>query len=248
MFELKLNDAQTFKKCIKTLNTLINEGQFQINENGMKLRAMDPSQIAMVDFEMPKTAFDEFNTEEQTNIGINLNDLNDRTKRSRADDSLTLKLTDSKSRIKLNFQGKIQREFDQPLLDLSEKTREEPNVQYNTEVKINGATLKENLKDANLVSSHVVFKTTPKEFTVKAEGDKGTVNIPIKKDDDVILDYNVDGEQRAMFPIEYLNDLLTGATSSSIVTINLKSDAPLKLRYGIGDATFTYYLAPRVEE
>lgn len=32
MFDIKLNDAQTFKKCIKTLNTLIDEGQFHIDK------------------------------------------------------------------------------------------------------------------------------------------------------------------------------------------------------------------------
>ncbi len=248
MFEAKLEDAQTLKKCVKTLNTLINEGQFQVNDQGINLKAMDPSQIAMVNFELPKSSFSDFDASEETTIGLNLDDLNDRTKRSRSEDSIEMSLANSGSRLKMVFKGKVEREFDQPLLDLSGSNATEPSIDYGTEIKINGGNLKENLKDANLISSHVVFKATPEEFVIEAEGDKGNVNISIGKDDDVILDYKVDKEERAMFPIEYLNDLLTGANSSSIVTLNLKADKPLKLRYGIDDATFTYYLAPRVEE
>ncbi len=248
MFTLELENARNFKKCIKALNTLVNEGQFKIDEEGIQLKAMDPSQIAMVNFQLPKSAFSEFEVPEENMIGLNFDDLNDRTKRSRPEDSLELTLANSGSRLKLKFQGKIKREFDQPLLDLSKGTADEPSIDYGTEVKLNGSTLKENLKDANLVSSHVNLKATSEEFIIEAKGDNGNLHTTIGKDDDPILDYKVDSEEKAMFPIDYLNNILAGATSSSIVTMNLKKDAPLKLRYGIGDATLTYYLAPRVEE
>ena len=50
MFELSLDSAKTFKDCIDAIATLIDEGHFEIGADGMKLRAMDPSQVAMVDF------------------------------------------------------------------------------------------------------------------------------------------------------------------------------------------------------
>ena len=247
MFDITLENAQNFKKCMNTLNTLIDEGKFKIDEQGVKLKAMDPSQIAMVSFQLPKQAFEEFEVEEDE-IQLNLNDLNDRTKRARSSDSLNLKLDESGSRLKINFQGKIEREFDLPLLNLSEEGVNEPSVKFDNELKINGSTLKEILKDADLVASHVTLKATPEGLQIKAEGDKGNLETSINKEEDIILDYNVEEEQKAIFPIEYLKDLLAGATSKSIVTINLKTNNPLKMKYGIGEATLTYYLAPRVEE
>jgi len=247
MFNITLENAQNFKKCINTLNTLIDEGKFKISEGGMDLKAMDPSQIAMVNFQLPKQAFEEFNTEEDE-IQVNLNDLNDRTKTARSSDILSLELDESSSRLKMKFQGKVEREFDLPLLNLSEEGVNEPSVDFDTEVKINGSTLKDILKDADLVASHVKLKVTPENFQVTAEGDKGNLETKINKEEDIILDYDVEQEQKAIFPIEYLKDLLAGATSKSIVTLNLKTNNPLKLRYGIGEATLTYYLAPRVEE
>ena len=248
MFKVKLENAGTFKRCIDALNTLIDEGKFIINEKGMTLTAMSPSQIAMVDFKIPKTAFSEYDVDGENEVGINLNDLNDRTRRSRSGDSLEISLGESDSRLKLVFKGKIKRTFDLPLLDLTEDTPNEPAVDFNSELKINGTIFKENLKDANLVSSHVVLKLAPQKFEIKAKGDKGTLHTEIDKEDDVILDYKSNEEQRAMFPLEYMNNLLTGVSSDSIVTLNLKNDAPLKLKYGIGNTTLTYYLAPRVEE
>ncbi len=247
MFKIQLENAQNFKKCVNTLNTLIDEGKFKINEEGIRLRAMDPSQIAMVSFYMPKQAFREFEVEEDE-IQLNLNDLNDRTKTARSSDSLNLELDESSSRLKIDFQGKVEREFDLPLLNLSENGVNEPSIDFDTEIKINGSTLKDILSDANLVASHVKIISKSDELEVKAEGDKGNLKTTISKDEDVILDYDVNEEQTAIFPIEYLKDLLVGATSKSIVTLNLKTNNPLKLKYGIGEATLTYYLAPRVEE
>lgn len=247
MFNIKLENAQNFKKCVNTLNTLIDEGKFKINDEGINLRSMDPSQIAMVNFYLPKQSFKEFEVEDDE-IQLNLNDLNDRTKTARSSDSLNLKLDDSGSRLNMKFQGKVEREFDLPLLNLSENGVNEPSIDFDTEIKMNGSTLKDILSDANLVASHVKLKAKPGKLEIKAEGDKGNLKTTISKEEDVILDYDVNEEQIAIFPIEYLKDLLVGATSKSVVTLNLKTNNPLKLKYGVGEATLTYYLAPRVEE
>ena len=247
MFELKIDDAKSFKDSIDAIATLIDESEFDVNEKGIFLRAMDPSQIAMVDFQMPKESFEKFDVPEQTKIGLNLDDLARIMSRVRPSENLTLKLDSTGSRLELIFKGKTTRKFNLPLLDIGSTTPKTPSIEFDARIKLNGNVLKEGLKDASLVSSHVVLDATEKGFEIKAHGDKGDVTIEALKGQDILLEHTVNSEAKAMFPLEYLNDLLKSADASSIVEINLGTDKPLKLQYEIGAATLTYFLAPRIE-
>ncbi len=58
MFKLRITDAKLLRDMITVISTLVDEATFNINSEGIKLRAMDPSRVAMIDFEWPKTIFD----------------------------------------------------------------------------------------------------------------------------------------------------------------------------------------------
>ncbi|MCD6523031.1 MAG: proliferating cell nuclear antigen (pcna) [Candidatus Diapherotrites archaeon] len=246
MFEITLPSAKMFKSCVDAIVILIDEGEIEIGEEGLKLRAMDPSQIAMVDFELPKSAFEKYEVK-PTRIGLNLDDLAKVMARARPDEKLTMKLDESKARLVLLFKGKATRRFVIPLLDIGGTMPKKPQIEFESVVKFNGNFFKEALKDAQLVSSHVVLRTDPDAFIIEARGDKGEVTIRAEKNSDQIFDYDVKSNARAMFPLEYLNDLLKNADANTNVELSLRTDAPLRLEYKVGDASITYYLAPRIE-
>ena len=247
MFEVTFANAKIFNDCVNSLVTLIDEGEFVLNEEGLKLRAMDPSQIAMVDFVFPKTAFDKFSVPSETKLGVNLDDLGGVTSRFRPGETLTLKTDKSGSRLELVFKGKGTRRFTLPLLDVSSVTPKQPKIEFDSKIKINGSVLKDSLRDAALLSAHVTLRTDKDGFIIESRGDKGEVLIETRKDEDTLLDFSVKTDSRAMYTLEYLNDLVTAASSDAVVTLDLKTDAPLRLQYPIGEATVTYYLAPRIE-
>ncbi len=242
--EITFKSAKEFQKCISAISALIDEGEFFLTAEGLKLRAMDPSQIAMVDFFYPKEAFETYSGEDET-FGVNMADFEKIMKRAKADEKLTLKTDDG--RLVIIFKGKTMRKFVLPLLDLGGTLPKEPNIPFDATVGVYSNFLKDSLKDASIVSSHVVFKATPEAFYIEARGDKGEVNIVAEKSQDIIAELNVSQEARAMFPLGYLNDLVSSAESSSIVEIKLKTDAPLKMSYRIGEGRVNYYVAPRIE-
>ncbi|MCD4739814.1 proliferating cell nuclear antigen (pcna) [archaeon] len=247
MFEVTFTDATVFKKCIDAISTLIDEGEFVANDQGLSLRAMDPSQIAMVDFQLPKTAFESYSSN-TTKLGVNMEDFATVMSRVRAGERMEMKLDESKSRLILTFRGHSRRRFVVPLLDLESNTPKEPQIEFESIAKLNGTFLKESLKDTQLVSSHVILNAQPDAFIVQAQGDKGGVNIKTEKGSKQIIEYTVNKEARAMFPLDYLNDLLKNVDSTTNVLLSLCMNAPLQLKYDIGDAHITYYLAPRIEE
>ena len=60
-----------------------------------------------------------------------------------------------------------------------------------------------------------------------------------------ITEKEVKKEATAMFSIEYLQNILKGATPESDIELNIKTNAPLKVRYKISNALLEFFLAPR---
>ena len=241
MFKGIISDTKSWKNSIDAIAVLIDEGTLQINEDGLKLRAMDPSQIAMIDFELPSSGFEQYEVDKPTQIGIDFSELNKITRRIKAEDRLELSLDTGLNMI---FKGKTTRKFNLPIIDSTTAPAKEPSISFCAEVKISAEVIREALKDAELVSNHVAMYMND-GFSIKAEGDTGSVNINFSEEN--ILSMDVSKKANAVFSLDYLNYLLKAANSSSIIVLKMLTDAPLRLEYVIGDGKVVYYLAPRIE-
>ncbi len=72
MFKASISDARLWKNLLAAISTLIEEADFNATPEGIKLRSMDPSHVAMVDFEWQKTAFEEAAHEDQDQHRLNV--------------------------------------------------------------------------------------------------------------------------------------------------------------------------------
>ena len=110
-----------------------------------------------------------------------------------------------------------------------------------------GGTFKEMLKDAGLLSSHVILSTDADKFILEAKGDSGDLHIESTKSSPNVAELTINAKSRAMFPFEYLDNITKACPDDSIIEVNLKTDCPVKIAYSVGQAKLAYYLAPRVE-
>jgi proliferating cell nuclear antigen len=175
MFHAVISDTKAWKNSIEAVAALIDEGTLQIDEKGIKLRAMDLSQIALVDLELPASIFEDYKVEKAVNIGVDFAELSKIIKRLRTDDRIEL------TRFKMVFKGETTRSFSLAIIESTSMPPKEPKIEFVTDLKIIASTLKEALKDAELVSNHVCLKIG-EGFWIKADGDTGTVDIKFDKD------------------------------------------------------------------
>ncbi len=243
--ELVISDASFFKKCIDAIVNLVDEGTFIVSSDGLHLRTMDPSQIAMVDFVLPKSAFSKIEVEEKTNVGVNLSDLSKILARTRAGEKLSISVDEKDSKLLLEFSGGSRRHFKLPLLESSSVLPKEPKVEFDSNIKIKGRHFKDILHDAGLLSSHVVLQVDDSEFVVEAHGDSGDLHVQTKKEG--LIAMTTKSKSRSMFPFQYLDDITRACPDETDISVDMKSDAPIKISYEINDAKIAYYLAPRVE-
>jgi len=244
--ELIIKDAAIFKKSMEAIAVLIDEAELVVTTKGLELKATDPSQISMVDFSMPKGSFEKFDSEE-TRLGLDLDYLNQVLSRAQAGDQLTISLDDKKAFLLVGFSGKAERSFQVPLIDISTSDVPQPKIEFDSEMKINAGFLQNAFKDAALISTHITLGCDDKKFFVKAKSSKGNLDEQLKQDKDTLPELKVKQECQSMFPLDYLQDMLKAASSGDTVELFVKTNAPVRVSYSIGDAKVTYFLAPRIE-
>ena len=75
LFKATISDARQWKNLLAAISTLIEEADFNAAPEGIKIRSMDPSHVAMVDFECNKSAFQEYTCLQPTKIRLNIGDI-----------------------------------------------------------------------------------------------------------------------------------------------------------------------------
>ncbi|MBS7633132.1 proliferating cell nuclear antigen (pcna) [Candidatus Bathyarchaeota archaeon] len=249
MFKLKVSDAKLLRDMITSISILVDEATFKLDSEGMKLRAMDPSRVAMVDFEWPKTIFEEYQCTEPAKMCINITELLKLLKRAGKDEIVELSLDDKTGKLQVKITGKYTRNFTMPTLEASEEEVPTPKLAFNVKAKVTTAGLSQAIEDAQLVSDHVRIEADNEKLAFNASGDLMGAEISIQKGSDTILDLEVKEPAKATFSLSYLTEIIKAATATSdIATLEFSSDMPVKLDFQQAkEGKLTFYLAPRIE-
>ena len=249
MFKTKIADAKQLKDMITAISTLIDEATFDINPDGIKLRAMDPSRVAMVDFEWPKTVFDEYTCSEPMKMCINISEMLKLLRRTGKDESVELSLDEKTGRLQMTIRGRYMRSFNMPTLEAVEEEVPTPKVAFNVRAKTTTDGLSQAIEDANLVSDHVRIEIDKEKMVMRATGDLMGATIEMKKGSDALLDLEAKEPSKATFSLSYLSEIVkASAATSDIATIEFSTDMPIRLDFQQPkEGKLTFYLAPRIE-
>lgn len=74
---VKLESPNILLKAVEIISELVLEVRIKLNEFGLSITAMDPANVSMVSFRLPRSAFSQFDLGENPRevIGVNLEDL-----------------------------------------------------------------------------------------------------------------------------------------------------------------------------
>jgi proliferating cell nuclear antigen len=247
MFDMKIDNAKYWRDCLEAIVSLVDEGVFNMTNEGISLRAMDPSGISMVSFFIPDKAFSKFDVKKNTTLGINLSNLSKIMSRTRENEALVMK--DNESRLNMEFiSDNSRRRYKLPIIDVRSSVDKEPDVKFEVNVEIMSDPLKEIIKDASQISSYISFKASKEQLLISAFGDSGELEESHEVDGKVIKKLEAPENADVVFNLEYLDSIVKGCPIGNSIKMSFKSEKPLKLSYNIKDAVLTYYLAPYVSE
>ncbi|MBX8632414.1 MAG: proliferating cell nuclear antigen (pcna) [Thermoplasmata archaeon] len=236
--------AEVLKQIVDVVSTLVDEAKFNIDSEGISLKAVDPAHVAMVELSLRKEAFEEFEGDE-TELGIDLEKLREILKLAHTGDIVRLEHNEDKNQLIVKI-GNVTRRMS--LVDTAGISDPKvPNIDLPTTMRLKAEELNYGIRASESVSDHIALVADQDYFEMSSEGDSDSVDFRLPKDKLISLESK--GKVRSLFPLDYFSNMSKAIASGNEVSINLGNNYPVKLEFDIADGNghVKYLLAPRVE-
>ncbi|MBI5884843.1 proliferating cell nuclear antigen (pcna) [archaeon] len=235
---IRLKKVADLQKSINALSAFISEGNLRFNEKGISFKAVDPSQVVLVDFNLPKKAFEQFKIDPSL-VGVDLTELNKILQRCMPNDFMEMDLTDSE--LLVSLKGDAERQFRLPLLDINSEEPSLPQKSFDADLSINARVLKEALKDASLFGSSAVLKASKGLLVIESKSPSGQFKSTIKESGNAKI--KAGNEVTSKYSLSFFTSLIKETAPEQEISLQLKTDSPMKIEYSLGEASLKFYLA-----
>jgi len=246
LFEVEVSSIEPFRNLVKALAAVVDEGCFEMDEARICLMAMDPSHVAMVDFELPGEFFNGYKCEGEQKLFINIGEFLKFLDRVERDERVKIKLDEEKARLVIQCRSEgHSRRFTMPILEPLDEEVPQPKILFKSSARILTQGLRRAIRDADLVSEHVKIEVADDMLKMNAIGDIGSAFSEWQRGADELLELKSEEDSGAMFTLSYLKDILnTAGLSSEAATLELTTDMPIKMDFELPQGRLVYYLAP----
>lgn len=236
---VKLDDPTALSKAIDIISELVIEVRIKINEFGLSVAAIDPANVAMVGYKLPRSAFSQFETGEEV-LGVNLTDLKRILKRCGAKSSLVLKKEGNT--LKIEIADRIKRNFSLTLIEVDSEDKEMPNLEYTSKVTLQSADFISSIEDCIVVAEACTFVVDDGKFIIESKGLNSARSEFSSQEAEIVAE-----NCRSRYSLEYLQKFIKGAKLADKTLLNFADDHPLKIEFKTGHFELSFILAPRVE-
>jgi len=238
--------SEPLKNILRALRATVDEARVKTDESGIRVRAVDPANVAMDDLDLSANAFESYDATPGV-IGVDLDRLWDPVSLANKGDLVQLHLDTESRKLGVAVTGL---EFQMACLDpatiRSEPTL--PELELPASVTVDRDTLRQGVKAADLVADHVGFRMDPdgEIFQIDAEGDTDSVDFRSDADDWEAVTL---ADASSLFSLDYMKRIVRTIPAGTAVTIDFGTEFPAILSYdvGDGDGSMTRMLAPRIE-
>jgi proliferating cell nuclear antigen len=243
MFKAEIK-SETLKGLVNIISTLIDEVKFTITPEGMTLKAVDPAHVAMIELKVGAKAFESYSAGE-TEIGLDLDKVKTVLKLAGQGDIIAVEQDENNGRFVFKI-GNVTRSMN--MVDTSSMNDPKvPQLSLSASAVMLVDQLQRGIRAAESISDHISLKADPGFFELSCEGDTDYASLKLKRSDLDVLE--VPSAVHSLFPLDYFSNLLKAIPVGTKVRVELDSDYPVKLVFGLagGEASVVYFLAPRIE-
>ncbi len=243
MFHAKTK-LNVLREMVDIIFTLVPEAKFDIDGEGIHIKAVDPSRIAMISLDLNKSAFQEYDAD-GTSFGVDLEKMKDVLKLGSLDADVVLD-QDEEANLFVIKVGNITRKM--PLIDDSSMTEPKvPNLDLPARAIAPVVEIKKGVSAAKSIGDNIILMIDENGFDLTSKSESADeASLHLGKEDLVELDVKEPG--RSTYPLDYFSKIVSTIRSPN-VSIRIGSDYPLDLAFEIasGNGSVKYLLAPRVE-
>ncbi len=271
-FNATLDSARILRAAFEAISFLIDETYLHVSPKGIKIKAMDPSHVAMLLANFSSDIFTEYTCDEDFKIGVNIQDLIKILRRAKSTDQIRLSTDDSdkntvsiqmktdKSTRTFKLKSKDIQNYDKDADATIEKLDQTLIERFNATIQLEGSIIDEVIKDALIISDIIKVQVLSAEqlLTFQATDETGEVQVELdmsNKGSGGILDAEVKNDCEGMYSLNYLENIIKIQPVVSSFEIGLGLNIPVRISGTLtntsGNPTegkIVYILAPRVED
>ena len=236
---IKLENPALVSKAIELISELVTEVRIKVSEFGLGITAIDPANVAMVGFKIPRSSFSNFESDKEI-LGVNLDSLKQILKRCSASSSLILEKKENF--LNIQIQDRIKRNFNLSLIEIESEDKEMPTLEYSSKVEIDSVDFIASVEDCAVVADACSFIVQDGKFIIEAKG-LNSARAEFSGDEARIEAENC----KSKYSIEYLSKFIKGAKLSNKTTLRFAEDHPLRMDVRTDSLELSFLLAPRVE-
>jgi len=236
---VKLENPLLFSRVIEIISELVTEVRIKIYPSGLNITAMDPANVSMVRFLLPKSSFSSFEVGSEV-LGVNLDNLKKILRRCGTGSSLVMEKKENM--LNIQIQDKIKRNFDLALIDVESEEKDLPNLEFSSFVELDSSDFVDSIEDCSVVSDACSFVIKNGKFIIEAKG-LNSAMCEFSGDEARIAAENC----KAKYSLEYLQKFSKAAKLAEKITLKFAEDHPLRIDIKNSFLELSFLLAPRVE-
>ena len=237
---VKLDNPLLMIKAIDVISELVTEVRMKVNDTGINIIAIDPANVAMVGFTIPKNSFSQFETDKEI-LGINLDSLKKILRRCSSGSSVILEKKGNM--INIQIHDKIKRNFTLSLIDVEREEKEIPNLTFTSGVKLNSVDFADSVEDCAVVADACSFLIKDGKFIIEARGINSARSEFSSDEAEISSETNC----KSRYSLEYLQKFIKGAKLFDKTHLRFSEDHPLRVDLKSDSLELSFILAPRVE-
>ena len=240
---VKLENPLVLLKAIELVSELVTEVRIKINEFGLSISAMDPANVAMVGFKLPKSAFSEFESDNE-DLGVNLDNLKRILKRCGTKSSLFLERKENL--LEIRIEDRVRRNFSLSLIEIEAEEIEFDEkigrMEFTSKVEIDSSDFIASVEDCAVVSDACSFVIKEGKFIIESKGLNSAMS-EFSGDE-----AKIEAEDcKSRFSLEYLQKFIKGAKIVDKTILNFANEHPLQVDFKNEHMSLSFILAPRME-
>ncbi|KAG6907678.1 hypothetical protein DXG01_007781 [Tephrocybe rancida] len=186
MLEAKLAEAGTLKKLLEAIKELVTDANFECNEEGITLQAMDNSHVALVSVLLEATGFKRYRCDRPMPLGVNLTSLTKVLKCAKDDDECTMKAADEADILNLVYEAKSSdriAEYDMKLMDIDSDTLGIPDTEYEARVTMPSSEFTRIVRDLSLLGESVRIEVSKEGVRFASDGEAANGSVLLRQSD-----------------------------------------------------------------
>ncbi|KAF9267259.1 proliferating cell nuclear antigen [Marasmius fiardii PR-910] len=183
MLEAKLAEASILKKLLDAIKELVNDANFECNEEGINLQAMDNSHVALVAVKLQHQGFKKYRCDRPMPLGVNIASLTKVLKCAKDDDLCTLKAADEADVLNLVYEAKNSdriAEYDLKLMDIDSDQLAIPDTDYDAYIKFPANEFSRIVRDLASLGESVRIDVSKEGVRFASDGEAANGSVLLK--------------------------------------------------------------------